>query len=95
MILAVSDHNLPLPFRQRRPESPPKVLILLDPGLRISGDTVEDELKRYGGSNAVARAAIQAVNRRLAETNIIASGSFDGGRAFEINTQVFYWLTKA
>ena len=43
MILAVSDHDLPLHFRQRRPESPPKVLILLDPGLRTSGDTVEDE----------------------------------------------------
>ena len=43
MILAVSDHDLPLHFRQRRPESPPNVLILLDPGLRISGDTVEDE----------------------------------------------------
>ena len=45
MILAVSDHNLPLHFRQQRPESPPNVLILLDPGLRISGDTVEDEPK--------------------------------------------------
>ena len=52
-------------------------------------------LKRYGGSDAVASAAVQAVNRRLAENNIIASGSFDGGYAFEINTQVFYWLTKA
>ena len=45
MILAVSGHNLPLHYRQRRPESPPKVLILLDPGLRTSGGTVEDELK--------------------------------------------------
>ena len=43
MILAIPGHNLPLHFRQRRSESPPKVLILLDPGLRISGDTVEDE----------------------------------------------------
>ena len=32
MILAISGHNLPLHFRQRRPESPPNVLILLDPG---------------------------------------------------------------
>ena len=46
MILAIPGHNLPLHFRQRRSESPPKVLILLDPGLRISGDTVEDELRR-------------------------------------------------
>ena len=43
MILAISGHNLPLHFRQQRPESPPNVLILLDPGLRTSGDTVEDE----------------------------------------------------
>ena len=54
MILAVSGHNLPLHYRQRRPESPPKVLILLDPGLRTSGGTVEDEFEaprappRYG-----------------------------------------------
>ena len=56
---------------------------------------INSALKRYGGSDAVASAAVQAVNRRLAKKNIIASGSFDGGRAFEINTQVFYWLTKA
>ena len=47
MILAISGHNLPLHFRQRRPESPPKVLILLDPGLRTSGDTVEDEFDSW------------------------------------------------
>ena len=45
MFLAMSGHDLPLHFRQRRPESPPNVLILLDPGLRTSGDTVEDELR--------------------------------------------------
>ena len=49
MILAVSGHNLPLHYRQRRPESPPKVLILLDPGLRTSGGTVEDEFKDFAG----------------------------------------------
>ena len=56
---------------------------------------INSALKRYGGSDAVASAAVQAVNRRWAKKNIIASGSFDSGHAFEINTQVFYWLTKA
>ena len=56
---------------------------------------INSALKRYGRSDAVASAAVQAVNRRLAKKNIIASGSFDGGHAFEISTQVFYWLTKA
>ena len=45
MILAISGRNLPLHFTQRRPESPPKVLILLDSGLRTSGDTVEDDFE--------------------------------------------------
>lgn len=56
---------------------------------------VNRALRRYGGPDAVASAAVQAVNRRLAKTCIVASGNFDGGQAFEIYTQVFYWLVKA
>ena len=63
MILAIPGHNLPLHFGQRRPESPPKVLILLDPGLRISGDTVEDELDIIAPGPYVA-APIQAAGVR-------------------------------
>lgn len=55
---------------------------------------INSALRRYGGSDAVANAAVEAVNRRLAEKNIIAFGCLDGGRAFEIDTQVLYWLIK-
>ena len=85
MILAISGHYLPLHFRQRRPESPPNVLILLDPGLRTSGDTVEDELELYV---SVPRAASFAVSFRIGGPQLelaLAGASFPR----EVITDVF------
>ena len=67
MILAISGHNLPLHFRQQRPESPPNVLILLDPGLRTSGDTVEDELEHRIGDKRVIRLIVKWLNAGVME----------------------------
>ena len=80
------------------------VLLATHPGSAVTGaqesvikyhQGINRALKRYGKSEDVASVAVKAVNRRLAKQNVIASGIFDGGCAFEINTQVFYWLVKA
>ena len=80
MVLAISGHDLPLHFRQRRPESPPNVLILLDPGLRTSGDTVEDELDSPANQEQFTAVLGRTVPLRASTHGLATSYSTAGSR---------------
>lgn len=57
--------------------------------------SINRAIELYGSEEAVAEQAIDAVNKRLKNNNIISSGVLSGGEAFTVPTDVYYWLVRA
>ena len=52
-------------------------------------------IKRFGSEEQVAKYAKQTVHERLKHKCIIANGSLSCGMAYEVPTEVYYWIIKA
>ncbi len=55
---------------------------------------VNKAIRNLGTSDAVKKEAINKVNIELEKRNVILHGEINGGKAFDINTLILYWLVK-
>ena len=63
----------------------------LDGVVKYSAD-INRSLRKYGNSESVASRAAGSVNQRLRSTRVLETGAMDGGQAFGVDVQVYYWL---
>ena len=55
---------------------------------------INKAIRKFSKASLVAKAATNAIDKKLSCKNVIAKGSVIGGKAFGIETDVLYWLIK-
>lgn len=58
-------------------------------------DKINRCLKKFGSSQEIQTKASENVNKEMKDRNIIAEGIIYGGEAFNVKTDILFWICKA